>query len=151
MLNIDVYRQDNLANNIFKTMMLAFNKNPDNGVPRLLSRPLEGARQITKIPDDASRRGGELWILPGSRRINKAELKLNLATTDIDESAHELLAFRSIINKFKEEKDLDLIIVDCSPSSGTLNKASCYIQLQSNTTSKRQSEPFIYFLSFRSA
>ena len=112
-----------MRNNIYETMQEAF-KGGD-----FFKTPLEGLVQIVPIPQAAQRKGGELWLLPGSRRVIKLESKFNYASNSETDELTTLLAFRSIINKMHREKKLDVVIVDCSPSSGILNKVSSYESL----------------------
>lgn len=92
--------------------------------------PLEGLVKIEPIPRAAQIKGGELWLLPGSRRVIKLESKFNYASNPDTDELPNLLAFRSIINKMQREKGLDVVIVDCSPSSGILNKVrSIYLSM----------------------
>ena len=117
--NVPLPRVDNLPNGIEPILQSA-----TEGLDAFYRTPLQ-LFECT-IPGSSKEKGGELWLLPGSRRVIKLEYKLNHASHP-DNSvflATTLLAFRAVMNKMFEEKNLDYIFVDCSPSSSILNKAS---------------------------
>ena len=94
---------------------------------RPASRSLLTASPPFCRPAAAALLGGELWILPGSRNIINIEAHFNNASFFQSDEKHKLLSFRAIITKMIKEKDLDLVLVDCSPSSSTLNKVRTFV------------------------
>lgn len=130
-MNITCFRVDACNNNIYDAMKLGTKTHSigdsNDDVSSLIfdsegqEKSLAGILQLD-VPEAASERGGELYLLPGSRIIVDIEYFLQEGTRVPKQNMYHALAFRAILNKFKEEKDLDLILVDCSPSSSTLNE-----------------------------
>lgn len=118
-IDVKSYNADNLRHNVYETLQKAWEAKDD-----FLRDPLEGLVKIDPIPSSATKLEAELWLLPGSRHVIKLESMFNYASQTDSPSSAFLLAFRALITKMQQQKKLDLVIVDCSPSSGILNKVS---------------------------
>lgn len=83
------------------------------GAVGFISTPLV----LTEIPSPGD---GELWLLPGSRQVLQLEPGLagaqSNALTGLQN--HYLGAFHAVLEKMSTQAELDIILVDCSPSCG---------------------------------
>ena len=65
---------------------------------------------------------GSIWLQPGSARVASLEESFEAAGKLGRATYPWLGAFRCLINKMAMEKNLDFVLLDCSPSSGVLNR-----------------------------
>jgi hypothetical protein len=61
-----------------------------------------------------------VWLLPGSARIVEFEKIFESAATF--KTGQWVGVFRGICNKLARDNNLDYVLIDCSPSSGVINK-----------------------------